>query len=123
MKRLKGSEEFGKTYIVNRREFIPIPELTTMFAEYNYDTETSILRIHIWLHPATPLRAVWEYFANCFGHEALKWTPQVEKVIDGHLVRGSIFIGLKSTPQQVHNVLAKIKDADVALLTQNKNRQ
>lgn len=112
----KHQNEFNYIYTFSQLEFIPL-DTVSMYTEFNYNPDKKELKIHIWLNPAVPLRYAWEVLANAFGHEALAWTREAERLVGNQIIRGSIFIGLKCEPHQVQNVLAALKEIDYHFLT------
>ncbi len=96
-------------------EFQPLP--TQMcYTEYAYSSKSQELKVHIWLYSPldTARRFLWERLAESFTPAALNWTAEAQ-MLQPPFVRGSIFIGLKSRPEQVIAVLKRIIELDQAL--------
>jgi hypothetical protein len=113
------------TKLILPTSFTPIPELKKMFVEYNYDPETEFLKLHIWLNKKITtnmeyLRTAWELLATAFGHENVKWTPEVEHLVNDEMVKGSIFVGIKVKERFLNHIFNFIKNIDIAF-QQNKN--
>jgi hypothetical protein len=106
-------------YRANQVQFEPVPTQMS-YTEYAYDSHAQELKVHIWLFntPMT-LRHVWERLAESFGPSALKWTDKAEIVVpfDPYKLTGSIFVGMKATPQQAVNVIKRIIEIDRSMLS------
>jgi hypothetical protein len=111
--------------LITPTSFTSIPDLKKMFVEYNYDDKTEFLKLHIWLNKKITtnmeyLRTVWQLLATAFGHENVKWTPEIEHLVDNEMVKGSVFIGIKIKKEFLDHLFVFIKNIDIAL-QQNKD--
>jgi len=87
-----------------------------LLTDYCYDLVEQRLKLHLWLVPGLDLRTVWEILADSFCNENLRWTPEVEMTVEsGHVIKGSIFVGMKVGFEQMHAVLSRITEIDKML--------
>jgi hypothetical protein len=97
-------------------EFQTIP--TQMcFVEYTYSSKTKEFKAHLWLYSEMDglRRYVWERLAESFTPAAISWTAEA-MMPKPPFTQGSIFIGLKSEPQQVMAILKRLLEIDQMII-------
>lgn len=109
-------QSFAKALAPTEKAFERL-DTNMSYTEVFYSKKRTELLVHIWLMPQVPLRWYWERLATSFGPKSLAWTAEATKIHPPHFLRGSIFIGLHSTPMQAHNAVVRLLEIDKAAVT------